>query len=136
MRAAFSGQAGCILRPGGLCCCVCEAACSADLLLAVCRQSFFKRHQPAWPLHELEEPVCWCSTPPTALSVSPFCRLQLVAALLPVVGMAGRAGEGFQLESLMDFANPALSHSSADVRGAAIALVVQVRQGLLLRVNL
>ncbi|PRW58028.1 centrosomal of 104 kDa [Chlorella sorokiniana] len=55
-------------------------------------------------------------------------RLQLVAALLPVVGMAGRGGEGFQLESLMDFANPALSHSSADVRGAAVALVVQVAQ--------
>ena len=49
-----------------------------------------------------------------------------MGALLPVVGMAGRGGEGFQLESLMDFANPALSHSSADVRSAAIALVVQV----------
>ena len=67
----------------------------------------------------LTRPSCRCPPPR---------RLQLVAALLPVVGMSGRGSDGFQLESLMDFANPALSHSSADVRGAAVALVVQVRR--------
>lgn len=54
------------------------------------------------------------------------CRLHLLSALLPVVGMAGpRGGEGFQLDPFMDFINPALSNSSAEVRSAAIALVLQ-----------
>ena len=67
--------------------------------------------------------------PPRPLPLfSPACRLQLVSALLPVVGMAGRAGEGFQLEAVMDFVGPALSNSSAEVRGAAVALTLQVAQ--------
>ncbi|KAL4436783.1 hypothetical protein ABPG75_003922 [Micractinium tetrahymenae] len=55
-------------------------------------------------------------------------RLQLVSALLPVLGIAGRAGEGFSPEAVMDFANPALSNSSAEVRSAAVALLLQLAQ--------
>jgi centrosomal protein CEP104 len=42
--------------------------------------------------------------------------------------MAGKSGEGFQVEAVMAFVNPGLSNSSAEVRGAAIALTLQVAQ--------
>lgn len=45
-----------------------------------------------------------------------------------MLGIAGRAGEGFTAEAVMDFANPALGNSSAEVRSAAVALVLQLAQ--------
>jgi centrosomal protein CEP104 len=57
------------------------------------------------------------------------CRLQLVSALLPVVGIAPEgSSEGFALAPLMAFVGQALSNSSAEVRAAAIALTVRVAQ--------
>jgi centrosomal protein CEP104 len=50
-----------------------------------------------------------------------------VSALLPVVGIAAEgSNEGFALSPLMAFVGPALGNSSAEVRGAAVALTVQV----------
>lgn len=54
------------------------------------------------------------------------CRLALVTLLLPVVGLAGQGGDGFQPEAVMDFACPALGHSAAGVRACAAELVVEV----------
>lgn len=56
----------------------------------------------------------------------PARRLQLLSALLPAVGMAGRGGEGFELEGVMEFVGAAFSNSSAEVRGAAVQLTLQV----------
>ncbi|GAB4823407.1 hypothetical protein N2152v2_010453 [Parachlorella kessleri] len=54
-------------------------------------------------------------------------RLQLLSALLPVIGMAGKTGnEGFQLEAVMEFVGAAFGNSSAEVRGAAVQLTLQV----------
>lgn len=51
-------------------------------------------------------------------------RLQLVATVLPSVGIAAgdSSGEGFQLESVMTFAAPCFSHKEAVVRSSAVAL--------------
>lgn len=57
-------------------------------------------------------------------------RLQLLSALLPVVGMSGKSGgDGFALDAVMDFVGAAFSNSSAEVRGAAVQLTLQVRSG-------
>jgi hypothetical protein len=56
-----------------------------------------------------------------------LCRLQLLSALLPVLGMAGKAGsEGFQLDAVMGFVGAAFGNSNAEVRAAAVQLTLQV----------
>lgn len=57
-----------------------------------------------------------------------LARLQLLAALLPIWGVAGSSGEGLPLEGLMKLAGAAFGHANADVRAAAIHLTVLVRQ--------
>lgn len=53
-------------------------------------------------------------------------RISLVSQLLPVIGIGG--GSCFSLEALMAFLKGPLSHSNAEVRSSASALVVQIGQ--------
>ncbi len=54
-------------------------------------------------------------------------RIQLVSALLPVLGVATAAShEGFSAESVVKFASPALTSPAAEVRAAAAELVAKV----------
>ena len=55
-----------------------------------------------------------------------LARLQLLIKLIPIWGLAQGSEPGLPLVGLMKFVEPAFSSANADVRGAAVALVVKV----------
>ena len=61
-----------------------------------------------------------------------MARLQLLASLVPIWGVAapGGKGDGIPLEGLMKFVAPTFGNANADVRSAAVNLAVLVGPGM------
>lgn len=100
-----------------------DAALSLVLYVAGIPEAGMAAHA-ASLLRPMKQPV----VPRVAL-----CRLQLLAALLPLVGVAEGEQSGFALESLVKFiADVGLSSANADVRAEATSLTVELatRQGV------
>jgi centrosomal protein CEP104 len=56
-------------------------------------------------------------------------RVSLITRLLPIIGVANNSsssGSGFEVEGVMDYARGPLTHGNADVRYAAVSLVVEL----------
>jgi len=56
-------------------------------------------------------------------------RVSLLTRLLPIIGVANNSsssGSGFEIEGVMDYARGPLTHGNADVRYAAVSLVVEL----------
>ena len=56
-------------------------------------------------------------------------RLKLLAALIPLLGIAKGGAEGVPVDSLMKFVGAAFSSPNADVRATALSVALQVRPG-------